>query len=193
MNIDQNISVNAISSTTKLDSYKTALKIKTDRLIINFYKDHVGLLYSVEESDKDILITMKREVNAVLDKYKYLYAGILNNLSLIALKDFAFIETTLENLFKDGIMNWGRIISLLSFGAVIATYFKKNNRENQIEPLGQIISKYLLTYQQEWLFNNNDWIGFVDFFQIKSQSSIKPILTILIGLIGISAAIFSFF
>lgn len=64
-----------------------------------------------------------------------------------------------KSTFEDGSTNWGRVASLVAFGAVVAQYLKDHGRRNCVEHVAQEISSYLLTDQRDWLIKNNAWVS----------------------------------
>lgn len=86
---------------------------------------------------------------------------MINKLSLDDREDNAgFVKDVAKSLFSDGTTNWGRIASLVAFGAVVALYLKENGRGNCVDMVGQEISTYLLTDQRDWLIKNNSWVSY---------------------------------
>lgn len=73
--------------------------------------------------------------------------------------DASFVSAVAKSLFADGSTNWGRITSLLAFGAVVSQYLKEKGKENCVEQVGQEISTYLLCDQRDWLVKNNSWVS----------------------------------
>lgn len=75
--------------------------------------------------------------------------------------DVTFVTSVAKSMFSDGQTNWGRIASLVAFGAVLCQYLKERGREPCIESVGQEISSYLLSDQRDWLIKNNSWVSHV--------------------------------
>lgn len=85
---------------------------------------------------------------------------MINKLSLDDRRDDAsFVSAVAKSLFADGTTNWGRVASLVAFGAVVCQYLKEKGRENCVDLVGQEISTYLLSDQREWLVKNNAWVS----------------------------------
>ncbi len=86
--------------------------------------------------------------------------GMINKLSLDDRGDNAsFVGAVAKSLFSDGTTNWGRIVSLVAFGAVVSQYLKDSGRANCVDLVAQEISAYLLADQREWLVKNNSWVS----------------------------------
>lgn len=167
-----------------------ALDSDTRQLISRVLKDFTGLSKS-EWSERKALTTMKRVVEDVLDKHRIAYNGMINRLSLDDRgDDMSFVSAVAKKLFSDGTTNWGRIASLVAFGAVVCQYMKEKGRGHCVELVGQEISTYLLCDQRDWLVNNNSWDGFVEFFRVADpESTVRNTLMAVAGFAGIGATL----
>lgn len=94
--------------------------------------------------------------------YVYLFfhkKGMVKKLTLDEREDASFVSSVAKSLFADGTTNWGRVVSLMAFGAVVSQYLKEKGRGHCVEQVGQEISTYLLTEQRDWLVKNNSWVS----------------------------------
>lgn len=166
------------------------LENDTRQLISSFLIDFTGLTKLPRKENK-ALSTMKRVVEDVLEKHRYAYNGMINKLSLDDTGDDAsFVSSVAKSLFADGTTNWGRIASLVAFGAAVSQYLKEKGRGNCVELVGKEISTYLLSYQRDWLVKNNSWDGFVDFFRVADpESTVRNTLMAFAGLAGLGATV----
>lgn len=166
------------------------LDTDTRQLIIGFLQVFTGFS-KPRWNQNEALSTMKRVVEDLLEKHRYAYNGMINKLSLDDRgEDMRFVSAVAKSLFEDGTTNWGRIASLVAFGAVVCQYLKKNGRENCVEMVGQEISTYLLSYQRDWLLKNKSWDGFVEFFRVPDpESTVRNTLMTMAGLAGIGATL----
>ncbi|XP_041845127.1 induced myeloid leukemia cell differentiation protein Mcl-1b [Melanotaenia boesemani] len=162
----------------------------TRQLISSCYRDLTGLSKPRWNESKE-LATMKRVIRDVLEKHKFAYNGMINKLSLSTKDDdMTCIGEVARSLFADGSTNWGRIASLVAFGAVVCQHLKANGRENCVELVSQEISSYLLTDQRDWLVKNNSWDGFVDFFRVADpETTVRNTLMAVAGVAGIGATL----
>lgn len=167
-----------------------ALVNETIELIRSFLRDFTGLSKRRNQNNK-ALVTMKRVVEGVLEKHRYAYNGMIRKLSLDDRGDDAsFVSAVAKSLFGDGTTNWGRIASLVAFGAVVSQYLKEKGRENCVEEVAKEISTYLLTEQRDWLVKNNSWDGFVEFFRVADpESTVRNTLMAFAGFAGIGATL----
>ncbi|KAF7653845.1 hypothetical protein LDENG_00077510, partial [Lucifuga dentata] len=166
------------------------LENDTRQLIDVFLKDYTGLTKPSWSQGK-ALSTMNRVVEDVLDKHRYAYNGMINKLLLDDRgDDMSFVASVAKSLFGDGTTNWGRIASLVAFGAVVCQYLKGKGREHCVGLVGQEISTYLLCEQREWLVKNNSWDGFVEFFRVADpESTVRNTLMAFAGFAGIGATL----
>ncbi|XP_035854734.1 induced myeloid leukemia cell differentiation protein Mcl-1 homolog [Sander lucioperca] len=101
-----------------------------------------------------------------------------------------FVSQIAMNMFNDGTMNWGRIASLIAFGAALCQRFNEIGKEDCVARVGEEISLYLLTVHTDWLVRNDSWNGFVEFFRVPDQeSTLTNILLTAAGFAGIGAAL----
>ncbi|KAM8870918.1 induced myeloid leukemia cell differentiation protein Mcl-1b isoform 2-T2 [Spinachia spinachia] len=134
-----------------------ALEDDTGRLLGRFLGEFTGLSKAQWNPSRE-LTTMKRVVGGALEKHRYVFNGMVNKLSLDDRSDDAsFVREVATSLFADGTTNWGRIASLVAFGAVVCQHLKEQGRGNCVELVGQEISAYLLSEQRDWLIKNKAW------------------------------------
>ncbi|XP_027005627.1 induced myeloid leukemia cell differentiation protein Mcl-1b [Tachysurus fulvidraco] len=138
-----------------------------------------------------VLKTMKRVVDNLLVKHDIVYKGMLVKLNLDKRgHDMSVISSVAKDLFSDGITNWGRIASLLAFGAVVARYEKESGRGDCVSLVAEELSSFLMHDQKEWLLKNNSWDGFEEFFHIPdAESSVRTALTTFVTVAGIGAVL----
>ncbi|XP_039599099.1 induced myeloid leukemia cell differentiation protein Mcl-1 homolog [Polypterus senegalus] len=115
---------------------------------------------------------------------------MLRKLNISQEGDMGFMTPVAESIFSDGVINWGRVVSLVAFGAVVAKHLKQVNLERCIRPLADQISTFLLTRQKDWIVNNRAWEGFVEFFRIEDpEAGIRQALITFAGMAGLGAGI----
>uniref|UniRef100_A0A8C2A7Q5 MCL1 apoptosis regulator, BCL2 family member b n=1 Tax=Cyprinus carpio TaxID=7962 RepID=A0A8C2A7Q5_CYPCA len=143
-----------------------ALEMDTREIIDIFLKSFTGLPHS-KSGKKQILSTMKRVVDSLVVKHELAYKGMIARLNLEEKgEDVSFVKTVATELFSDGITNWGRIASLLTFGAIVCKHQNDRGLSKCVSLVGEEISSYLLTDQRHWLLKNKAWDGFEEFFHV---------------------------
>lgn len=137
--------------------------------------------------------TMKRVVSELLEKHRYVYKGIIQKLTESQQgNDLTFVNTVAKSMFADGKTNWGRITSLVAFGATVCQYLKEQEHEqmDSVSLVSHEISSYLILEQREWLLQNNSWDGFVEFFRVSDpESVVRNALMAVVGVAGIGVSL----
>ncbi|KAL6473340.1 hypothetical protein MHYP_G00169010 [Metynnis hypsauchen] len=166
----------------------SALVEETRRLIGGFYRGYIG---QKTRDPHPAHGTMSRVVEGVLHKHSIAYNGMVQRLSLKEQDDsMEFISSVAKTMFNDGTTNWGRIASLVAFGAVVCERLKEAGRHQCVENVIQHISTYLSTDQRQWLINNKGWVGFVEFFrEDDSESRVRNALMAFAGFAGLGAGL----
>ncbi|XP_023657052.2 induced myeloid leukemia cell differentiation protein Mcl-1b [Paramormyrops kingsleyae] len=163
---------------------------ETSELITTFFAEYTGLCATLQRRN-EALSTLKRVVATVVEKHKFAYNGMIGKLSLNQQSDdMTVIKTVAERIFSDGTTNWGRIASLVAFGAEVCKYLKETGREHCVEAVGKQISSYLLSEQRQWLLKNKAWDGFVEFFHVEdTESLVRNALFAFASVAGIGAGL----
>jgi len=168
------------------------LDIETRQLLGIFLREHSGLSVSrCNRNQRKPLSTMKRVVDDVIDKHRLAYKGMISKLGLDERgDDMSVITSVAQQIFNDGTTNWGRIVSLVAFGACVCQHQKDRGQEHCVELVAQEISTYLLSDQRDWITKNNAWEGFVEFFHIADpEASVRNTLMAFAGVAGIGATL----
>ncbi|KAJ8383426.1 hypothetical protein AAFF_G00221260 [Aldrovandia affinis] len=167
------------------------LERETRELLRLFFRVHVGLGRAAARGKSKALATLTRVVDDVIGKHQIAYNGMVQKLCLEQKEDdMGFVTVVAKKLFDDGTTNWGRVASLVAFGAMVCRRLKDSGREHCMEAVGDQISTYLLTEQREWLLSNKGWDGFVDFFHVEdAESVVRNALMAFAGVAGIGAGL----
>ncbi|EMP27942.1 Induced myeloid leukemia cell differentiation protein Mcl-1 like protein [Chelonia mydas] len=116
--------------------------------------------------------------------------GMLRKLDIKSEEDLKSVTAVATHVFNDGVTNWGRIVTLISFGAFVAKHLKSINQENCINTLAGIITDVLVTGKRDWLVNQRGWEGFVEFFRVEDlEGSIRNVLVAFAGFAGLGASL----
>lgn len=66
------------------------------------------------------------------------------------------LSSMADKLFLDGIVNWGRIVSLTAFGVSLHRLGKTSD---SAEVIAEDLSEYLLSKHKAWLIENRSWVS----------------------------------
>ncbi|XP_058499223.1 induced myeloid leukemia cell differentiation protein Mcl-1 homolog [Solea solea] len=166
------------------------LEKETRKLVTQFLTDF-AVQSAPRFGDGKALSTMKRVVDGLCEKHRYKYNGMIQNMALYQKEeDVAFVSAVAASLFEDCTVTWGRIASLMAFGAVVCKHLKERGSENSAEQVGQEISSYLLSHHRGWMLENNSWDGFAEYFQAaEPEMTMRNTLISLAGLAGLGATL----
>ncbi|XP_060112493.1 induced myeloid leukemia cell differentiation protein Mcl-1 homolog [Heteronotia binoei] len=134
--------------------------------------------------------TLRRVGDGVLGKHQMAFQGMLKKLEIKNQDDLKSVSEVAMHVFSDGVTNWGRILTLISFGGFVAKHLKSINQESNIIPLAEIITDVLVKDKREWLVSHNAWEGFVKFFHVEDiEGSIRNVLMAFASVAGIGAGL----
>ncbi|XP_075593116.1 induced myeloid leukemia cell differentiation protein Mcl-1 isoform X2 [Balearica regulorum gibbericeps] len=136
------------------------------------------------------LETLRRVGGGVMQKHELAFQGMLRKLEIQKEEDLQSVCEVAAHMFSDGVTNWGRVVTLISFGAFVAKHLKSINQEKCISSLAGIITDALVSSKREWLMSQGGWEGFVDFFRVEDlEGSIRNILMAFAGVAGLGASL----
>ncbi|XP_063001874.1 induced myeloid leukemia cell differentiation protein Mcl-1 [Elgaria multicarinata webbii] len=143
-----------------------------------------------EQRAAQALETLRRVGGGILDKHQMAFQGMLSKMEIKKEDDLKTMSEVASQVFSDGETNWGRIVTLISFGGYVAKHLKDINQESGINTLTDIITDVLVIDKREWLVNQNAWEGFVKFFHVEDiEGSIRNVLMTFAGVAGIGASL----
>nr|XP_046235006.1 bcl-2-like protein 10 [Scatophagus argus] len=102
------------------------------------------------------------------------------------------LRKVIEELVGDGLMNWGRVVSLFTFtGVLVRQLQEQKGTKLGLDPgqgqvpgycrrLAETIADYLGEEKKDWLLENDGWEGFCKFsrsaIEVSQESSMKTAL-----------------
>ncbi|XP_052586903.1 induced myeloid leukemia cell differentiation protein Mcl-1 isoform X1 [Peromyscus californicus insignis] len=136
------------------------------------------------------LETLRRVGDGVQRNHETAFQGMLRKLDIKNEDDVKSFSRVMVHVFKDGVTNWGRIVTLISFGAYVAKHLKSINQESCIEPLAESITDVLVRTKRDWLVKQRGWDGFVEFFHVQDlEGGIRNVLLAFAGVAGVGAGL----
>ncbi|XP_078390189.1 induced myeloid leukemia cell differentiation protein Mcl-1 homolog [Cetorhinus maximus] len=169
---------------------------KTYALVRYFIRHHAQLTPSAgtgwfgcsPDHDRRAAETLERIAERLIEKHGTAFTGMINRLEISQRSDLETIQRVANEMFGDGEVNWGRVVSFIAFGAVMGSHLKKIQREDCIDDVAMQIAQYLAEQKREWLEAHNGWDGFSQFFhENNAEESAKKAL-MWIACFGIAGA-----
>lgn len=84
---------------------------------------------------------------------------MLRKLEIRQEEDLQSVVEVAAHVFSDGVTNWGRVVTLISFGAFVAKHLKSIKQEQSISSLAGIITDALVSSKREWLESQGGWVS----------------------------------
>ncbi|XP_076430689.1 induced myeloid leukemia cell differentiation protein Mcl-1 isoform X1 [Peromyscus maniculatus bairdii] len=120
------------------------------------------------------LETLRRVGDGVQRNHETAFQGMLRKLDIKNEDDVKSFSRVMVHVFKDGVTNWGRIVTLISFGAYVAKHLKSINQESCIEPLAESITDVLVRTKRDWLVRQRGWVVLLIQLDNLQSSGFKP-------------------
>lgn len=141
-------------------------------------------------ASRKALETLRRVGDGVQRNHETAFQGMLRKLDIKNEDDVKSLSRVMVHVFSDGVTNWGRIVTLISFGAFVAKHLKNINQESCIEPLAESITDVLVRTKRDWLVKQRGWDGFVEFFHVEDlEGGIRNVLLAFAGVAGVGAGL----
>ncbi|XP_073465982.1 induced myeloid leukemia cell differentiation protein Mcl-1 [Aquarana catesbeiana] len=165
------------------------LTMETRQLLYTLFRDETGGSKGAESNTK-AQTTLRRVSTEIIDKHKVAFQGMLQRLPIQDENDIQRLSEVPSMVFNDGITNWGRIVTLISFGAFVAKHLKIIKLEHCTRQLADNFADYLMTQKREWIVQHNGWEGCVEFFHVEDyESGLRTVLMAFAGVAGLGASL----
>uniref|UniRef100_A0AAY4DPS8 MCL1 apoptosis regulator, BCL2 family member b n=1 Tax=Denticeps clupeoides TaxID=299321 RepID=A0AAY4DPS8_9TELE len=146
---------------------------------------------ALENDTRDLIERAALKTIDLFYNVTFASAGMINKLKVEEQPgDLTVVSSIAKELFSDGKTNWGRIASLVAFGALLSKHLREKGHGDSVSLVAHEISSYLLSDQLNWLIKNNKWEGFVQFFHIEDpETTVRTALMKIVGVVGIGAGL----
>lgn len=108
--------------------------------------------------------TMRRAVHELSKKYDDIFKKFIQDLSINELNGFQTLANVADELFREGPINWGRIVALYAFGGYVARYSVSPNDIDVINMIGEFLGFYVSKKLGDWIRENGGWDAFLEQF-----------------------------
>ncbi|KAM6168825.1 induced myeloid leukemia cell differentiation protein Mcl-1 isoform 2-T2 [Erethizon dorsatum] len=125
-------------------------------------------------ASRKALETLRRVGDGVQRNHETAFQGMLRKLDIKNEDDVKSLSRVMVHVFSDGVTNWGRIVTLISFGAFVAKHLKSINQESCIEPLAESITDVLVQTKRDWLVKQRGWVILVIQLDNLQTCGFKP-------------------
>ena len=103
--------------------------------------------------------TMRRAVHELSKKYDAIFKKFIQDLSIDELNGFQTLANVADELFREGPINWGRIVALYAFGGYVARYSVSAKDSDVINMIGEFLGFYVSKKLGSWIHENGGWVS----------------------------------
>lgn len=69
------------------------------------------------------------------------------------------VNSVAREIYSDGLLNWGRLVSLVAFGAALLGVSKASRPEpDWVREIGFSIAAYMTDNHMDWFVDNGGWV-----------------------------------
>ncbi len=113
--------------------------------------------------------TMRKTVTFMTNSNRDMFNEFLKVVKLDDIKGFSTLSRIADELFRDGVNNWGRVVALYAFGGYVATYTEDKDGK-LAEMIGDFLGFYVSTHLSEWIDEHGGWVSYwLQFFIPRAQ------------------------
>lgn len=112
--------------------------------------------------------TLRKSVDELLVRHKTFFNLILPKLNIKEqnCKDTFF--TIADEIFRDGVCNWGRVICVYAFGGQLGKYCAEHNMGHIVDTIGQFVGEYVTKNLSFWIGKHGGYDALVAYLNKNS-------------------------
>lgn len=105
-------------------------------------------------------LTMRRCVDEMLIKHEILFNGMVNKLHITRENVHLTFTNVVNELFRDGEINWGRVVSVYAFAARLARHLDGQNEDaTAIQNIATICGEFVAFDLGGWIEKQGGWVS----------------------------------
>lgn len=134
-----------------------------------------------------VLKTMRIVANEMLTKHRIVfdkYVRIVVETSRAQGVDRG-LERVLVDMFKDGDVNWGRVIAVYAFAQHVVQYCVQQGTMDVANKIADVTAKFIEDNLTEWIVNQGGWDSFEKQFQQENTTESKMWNGLVVTLLGL--------
>ncbi|XP_022105214.1 induced myeloid leukemia cell differentiation protein Mcl-1 homolog [Acanthaster planci] len=114
--------------------------------------------------------TLRRVGREVEERYAISLNGLVNNLQYDPKKHGAgkeLFSVSLDAMFEEGAVNWGRVVMVYVFAARLAKYCEENANPEYVDEVVEVCGDYVSDKLTPWIVKQGGWDDFNESFKAK--------------------------
>ncbi|XP_053128976.1 bcl-2-related protein A1 [Hemicordylus capensis] len=142
--------------------------------LVQDYLKYVSQETQPEAAPNRIAQVLRKVASSHQGKVEEALKPLLGSLELRSVDDASRIfSQVMQEQFADGIVNWGRILTIFIFGGILAKKLQKGGgplARESTEQISHFITDYIVNTKAAWIKDNGGWDdGFVAKFDDESH------------------------
>lgn len=128
--------------------------------------------------------TMRRTVDEISVKHEILFNSMVNKLNVDHDNGLQTFINVVEEMFRDGFYNWGRIVTVYAFGARLARYCVEAGMAESVQFIAEYVGSYVSDKLTPWISSQGGWEMFLQYFPDNNLENTlwKGLLATFVGL-----------
>lgn len=132
-----------------------------------YMRHHCRLSSKQQRGLKEHVETLVRVGDEVEQKHRSLFRGMIKRLdvcsqSKVQLKEL--LRRVFDEMFADNHQNWGRIVTVLVFGACVSKTLLDKNHKELADMVAEYVGESVHTRSHEWVSKQGGWVSTFFFF-----------------------------
>lgn len=117
-----------------------------------------------------VLRTMRSVANEMLAKHRIVFDKFVRSIVETSQDDSvdSGLERVLVDMFKDGEVNWGRVVTVYAFAQHLVQYCAQQGTMDVTEEIADVTAKFIEDNLTEWIVNQGGWVR-------SSRCPLKPV------------------
>lgn len=145
------------------DSFALALDYISYRLRNKFEQNKLGGLprqFLIPQTPTSTSSSTLRKLATIMEaEHPDLFESLCTTLGITPVSAHPTFVGVAQEIFKAGI-NWGRIVSLFTFGGVVAHHFVETQRPEMVQHILEWIVSFIADNLLAWIRENGGWVSF---------------------------------
>ena len=130
--------------------------------------------------------TLRRTVTEMSQKHDILYRGMMVKLEISKDNAISVFKNVADEIFKDRQYNWGRIVSVYTFGARIGKHLHDTDKD-YVSYFAEVLGCYVSTCLGTWIHNQGGWDAFDSFFPEEKNYEDSLFKGLCVAAVGLGA------
>ena len=152
------LSQNNQTTQTQEDTLPPESVKRTAEIIAKDIVKHVAFAVNSRPADK-YCETMRRTVSELSERHEILLKSMVMKLNITEKNGYHTFVNVADEIFADGTVNWGRIVSLYAFSARLAAYSVESDLAAYTDCVADFTGKYVANKLSGWIHENGGWVG----------------------------------